>query len=258
MNNAVVIGWGTTGKATANVFKIDKYYSRKESNITLEEIAKQKYIFVCLPTPTIDGECYVQGITDFIKKILIQKEVNKDIVFIIRSTVYAGYSRDLQKSLGITNIVSNPEFLSEDTAMEDANKPALIVIGADDPKYREIIYGIYSGRFKYVQPIMTDSTTAELLKLTLNAFFVTKVVFANAIYNYAESIKANYETIRLALENHPWGSKNHFVVFHKGGYGAGGKCLAKDIEALANSSFSILLSCVQEINENLLKESKKK
>ncbi len=121
-----------------------------------------------------------------------------------------------------------------------------------------MVYGIYSARFRYTQPIMTNSVTAELLKLTLNAFFTTKVVFANAIYEYAQNVEANYETIKIALSAHPWGSINHFTVFDKGGYGAGGKCLPKDIEAFANASESIFLASVQEINENLLKKSNKK
>jgi UDPglucose 6-dehydrogenase len=257
MINAVVIGWGTVGKATADAFKIDQYYSRSEKNIDFDDIAKQKYIFICLPTPTVNGECDTHAITEFIKAIIKYPEA-KNAVFIIRSTVYAGYNQFLQTELGITNIVSNPEFLSEDTAIEDANKPALIVIGADDPKYREQVYGIYSARFRYVQPIMTDSVTAELLKLSLNAFFTTKVIFGNEIFDYANKVGANYETIRIALEQHPWGSQGHFQIHHKGGRGAGGKCLAKDIESLAEVSGSDLLASVYAINKNLLMQSGKK
>jgi UDPglucose 6-dehydrogenase len=256
MNNAVVIGWGTVGKATADAFKIDKYYSRTESNIEFDDIAKQKFIFICLPTPTINGICYTDGITDFIRKV-IQYPESKNATFIIRSTVNAGYNKHLQQEFGISNIVSNPEFLSEDTAIKDANKPDIIVIGADYPWYREQVYGIYSARFRYVKPIMTDSVTAELLKLTLNAFFTTKVVFANEIFDYAQEVEANYETIKVALEQHPWGSKGHFQIHHKNGRGAGGKCLAKDIESLADATGSLLLSSVYAINQELLRESGK-
>ncbi|MGH2613344.1 MAG: hypothetical protein ACRDFB_09910 [Rhabdochlamydiaceae bacterium] len=257
-NNSIIIGWGTIGKAIGNAFGITNYYSRTEHNVAFKDIGKFRYIHICLPTPTINGECYVDGITDTIKKILENTPGNEQRVFIIHSTVYPGYNRSLQKQFRIKNIVSNPEFLSEDTALENANHPALIVIGADDPKYREMVLGIYKGRFKYCEPIITDSVTAELLKLTLNAFFTTKVVFANEIFDYANQIKANYETIKLALENHPWGSKNHFTIHHKGGRGAGGKCLSKDIEALANKSDNELLQLIDFTNKLLLTESKKK
>lgn len=255
--NSVIIGWGTVGKAIAEALGIKKYFSRKEFNITLEQAAKKKYIHICLPTPTIDGECYVDGITGTIKKLLEFNPNNEDCVFIIHSTVYAGYNKYLQKRFKIKNIVSNPEFLSEDTAVEDTKQPLIIVIGADEPRYREMVYGIYSARFKYVQPIMTDSTTAELVKLSLNAFFSTKVVFANQIYDYAQEVHANYEVIKMALLNHPWGSKNHFTIHHKGGRGAGGKCLPKDLEAFATANGNTFFLTLDEINKQILKESNK-
>lgn len=255
--DSVIIGWGTVGKAIAEAFGIKSYYSRTDNNITLQECVKKKYIHICLPTPTVNGACYTDGITDTIKKLL-EYGVTQDSVFIIHSTVFAGYNRSIQKSLGIKNIVSNPEFLSEDTAIVDAQKPALIVIGADEPRYREMVFGIYSARFKYIKPIVTDSITAEFLKLSLNAFFTTKVIFANEIFTYAQTIGANYEIIKLALQAHPWGSINHFAVHHKGGKGAGGKCLPKDIEALAESTGSPLFAQIYAINEELLRESGKK
>ncbi len=105
---------------------------------------------------------------------------------------------------------------------------------------------------------MTDSTTAELLKLSINAFFTTKIVFANEIFDYAQKVKANYETIKVALENHPWGSKGHFTIHHKGGRGAGGKCLAKDMDALIEVTGSTLFAAVGGINAALLLKSGKK
>ena len=154
--------------------------------------------------------------------------------------------------------MSNPEFLSEDTWEQDAIQPSIIVIGCDDPKYREQVLGLYQGRFKYCKPFVTDSATAELLKLAFNSFFVTKIIFANELYDYTQKTKANYETIRQALEAHPWGSKNHFQAFHKNGRGAGGKCLRKDVEALAYLvGHSAFFDIIHYQNEKLLKESNK-
>lgn len=257
MNNAAVIGHGTVGKATITTFNIKKYYSRSDSNITLEEIAQCDFIFICLPTPVDkEGKYVTKDITEIIKK-LSKFPSFKSATVIIRSTVYPGYSRYLQSTLGIRNIVSNPEFLSEDTWKEDAIKPQLVVIGGDNPEIREKVKGLYQGRFKYNEPIVTDSVTAELLKLTFNAFFVTKIVFANAIYDYAQKVQANYETLRKVLEVHPWGSKNHFRVFDKGGRGASGKCLKKDINAMAHYSKDVLFNTIFMLNESLLETSKK-
>ena len=250
-DKACVLGFGTVGQATALSFGIKKYYSRSKANITLEEAANCRYIFICLPTPTVNGKCFTDDIYETIKTIAAFKKQN---IFIIRSTVYPGFSRDIQKSLGIKTIVSNPEFLSEDTANEDAKQPDLIVLGGDQDKYLKEVAGLYAGRFKYSPTYVTDSVTAELIKYTLNAFFATKVVFANTIYDYTRSVGGNYETVKTVLEKHPWGSKNHFRVFDKGGRGAGGKCLQKDLESIMLESNSAFFNAVKLINEQLLKD----
>lgn len=256
MNNACVVGWGTVGKATALTFGIEKFYSRSEANITLENIAKLKYVFICLPTPVEKGKYFTEDIEKIIRSINEYKDISGR-VFIIRSTVYPGFARHLQLSLGIRNIVSNPEFLSEDTWEIDAKQPQMIVVGGDDQKYREMVKGLYQGRFKYIDYFETDNTTAELIKAAMNAFFTTKVVFANSIFDIAQKVGANYGTVKDAIERHPWGSKNHFRIFDKNGRGASGKCLRKDIEALSEYGESTFLKAVKVLNEKYLEESGK-
>lgn len=241
-NNGCVIGYGTVGHATAHALGITKYYSRSHHTVTLQEAARCKYIFICLPTPTINGINYVDDIEDTIEEILSYG--NNKSLFIIRSTVYPGFNRTLQKRFGIDRFISNPEFLSEDTAKQDAMQPDLIVIGADNVDYAQTLSALYLSRFKYSPVYITDSLTAELIKYTLNTFFTTKVIFANAIYDYAQKIGANYETVRTVLEKHPWGSKNHFKVWYKKKRGVHGKCLPKDTKAFAhltNSDFFKML-----------------
>lgn len=253
-----ILGWGTVGKCTALTFGIEKYYSRSDANITLEEASKCKFIFICLPTPTVEGVCDTSAITEIIKKLQTYPDFSNATI-IIRSTVYAGYNKYLQAELGLKNIVSNPEFLSEDTWEKDAVKPMLVVIGSDDVDARERVAGLYRGRFKYNEPIITNSITAEMIKYSLNVFFATKVIFANEVYDYSQKIGANYETIRQTLQAHPWGSKNHLQVFNKGGRGAGGKCLKKDLEAFSKAvGSSIFLEATNQTNHRLLTESGKK
>ena len=244
MNDAVVIGGtGYVGRATRLAFGIDKYFSRSESNITLEEAAKMRYIFVCLPTPTMDGFPFTQDIRDLIMQLKFYGVTNESTI-IIRSTVPPGFA----KSLDLENVVSNPEFLSEATWEEDAKKPWMVVIGGEE-KYRERVAGLYRGRFKYMKPILTDNTTAELIKYTLNTFFATKVAFANEIYDYAQIVGANYETIRTALENSPWGSRNHFKIWYKEKRGIHGSCLPKDTQALAAMTKSPLFETILDLNK---------
>lgn len=247
MKDAVCIGYGYVGKATAKAFGIDKYYTRSEGNIALDEIKKTKYIFICLPTPTISGKCFTDDIYDFINKVK-----NPTSIFIIRSTVEVGFAETIKQELGV-NVVSNPEFLSEDTWEEDAVRPKMIVLGGDGPSL-EAIKGIYMGRFRYAKPLITDNTTAEMVKYAFNSWFSTKVIFSNEIFNACQELKANYETVKRALESHPWGMKGHGTIWHKGGRGAGGHCLGKDIEAFANQTDSSLFKKLVEINNKLLKE----
>lgn len=256
MNDGVVIGYGVIGKAVAEAFGIDKYYSRSDSNITLEEAAKKRYIFICLPTPTIEGRNFTDDIVAIIN-VLTASGLSEDSVIIIRSTVYPGFNKNLQEALGIKNIVSNPEFINNDTAVEDMKKPDLVVIGADEKKYRDMVVALYKGRFKYIEPVITDSTTAELIKYALNTFFATKVVFANEIFDVAQEVKANYRVVQKVLEKHKWGSKGHFEIFHKGGRGAGGNCLKKDMEAFIAISRSPLFITAANINDLLLGGSAK-
>lgn len=242
MINAVIVGYGTVGKATAKAFHIEKYYSRSEKNISLEDIAKLDYIFICLPTPTKEGKCDTKAIEAFISDIqaIVVENEYKQPVYIIRSTVYPGFNIHLQKRFGIRQFVSNPEFLSEDTAFEDAQRPDFVVIGSSSQEASAKVVALYKGRFKYCDYVITDPTTAELIKYTLNTFFATKVIFGNVIFDYAQSIGANYETIKGVLEHHKWGSINHFRPWYKGKRGLHGKCLPKDLLAftvLTNAPF---------------------
>lgn len=235
-------------------FNIDKFISRSESNISYEEAAKMDFVFICLPTPVNEAGDYFTGDIETVIVTLMQCVKGKKPVIVLRSTVAPGFCNYMRQEYDVTNIVFNPEFLSEDTWKQDANRPMLVVVGAENPKLREKVAGLYRGRFKYNEPIVTDTITAEMIKLSLNAFFTTKVAFANIIYSYAQKKGANYETIKSVLENHPWGSKGHFKVFHKGGRGAGGKCLEKDIAALNREFSNEVLMAVKMWNQYLLQK----
>lgn len=248
MDNACVIGYGYVGKATAYAFGIKKYFTRHDANITLEEAAKCKYIFICLPTPTVNGKAFTDDILKVIEQINSYPRT-VDSVFIIRSTVWPGFAKHVQEKLGITHVVSNPEFLSEATWQQDARQPQMVVIGCDNDKYIQDVKALYAGRFKYIEPLLTSTTSAELIKLAINAFFSTKVAFFNEIFNYAQKVGANYEAVKTAIYAHPWGTKNHGVIWYKGVRGIHGHCLPKDLEAIAEQSGSKLFKTIISLNE---------
>ena len=241
MPNICVVGFGNVGKATAKLFSTDKYYDINDSTITLEEAGKCDFVFICLPTPTINGECYVDDIVETVKTI---KEHGSPL-FVIRSTVTPGTSRFLAGE-GIS-VVSNPEFGSQDTMYEDMLHPPFIVIGYQDIKDGEKLKALYEGRIRNSRFIMCDATTAEMSKYALNTFFATKVAFANQMSDVCDKSGANYETVKSVLMNHPWGSRNHFEAIYNGKRGLGGACLPKDLTAFTTYSQSELLKGVKKV-----------
>lgn len=248
--DACVIGYGVVGQATAAVFGIDKYFDLNGSTITLERAAKTKYIFLCLPTPVKDGRYNIEATREIVKQIA---GYGCGGILINRSTVTPGTARALSDEFQVS-IVANPEFLDQQTAEHDAKHPSFIILGGDLKNYTAAVRGLYDSRFKGIDVIETDTVTAEMVKVSMNAFFGTKVVFANELYDVCKKNGADYGKVKEALEKHRYGSKNHFGIFHKGGRGAGGRCLSKDLEAFTDYSKSDLLQVVQRINKELLEE----
>lgn len=249
MDNACIIGFGVVGKATAELFGVDKRFDHKEevATVTLEEASKCRYIFLCLPTPVDNqGNYDLSGIAHMIR---VLANYNNSSTFIIRSTVFPGFAINLQKELGIDTIISNPEFLSEDTALEDTKNPPFVLLGGMNESCLADVKALYEARIKSAPVIVTDNTTAEMTKLTMNAYFATKVIFANQTYDYCRKLNANYETVKEVLERHPYGPKNHFQIWYKGKRGVNGHCLPKDSQAFANYANSSLLKEVGELNK---------
>ena len=252
MANACVIGMGVVGKATAALFGITKYFSLSESTITLEEAAKCTYVFLCLPTPVdADGNYITSDIEAIVKQI---EGYGGAGIYVIRSTVWPGFAKHLMETLDINRIVSNPEFLTEKTAERDSKYPPFILLGGMNTTFLEDVKGLYETRIKGAPVILTDNTTAEMAKLSMNGYFMAKVVYANYVYDACKELGANYEKVKEVLESHPFGPKNHFEIFHNGGRGAGGRCLRKDGKALVHYARNKLFDVVVDSNEWLLSE----
>ena len=100
------------------------------------------------------------------------------------------------------DIVSNPEFLREGSAVEDFLRPDRIVIGADSDHAIAILKDLYSplylgGKTRFV---ITDVRTAELIKYATNAFLATKITFINEIANICDRVGSNVLTIARPSE----------------------------------------------------------
>ena len=164
-------------------------------------------------------------------------------VIVTKSTVPVGTGARLrqviqeqQPSPCQFDIVSNPEFLREGSAIEDFLRPNRVVIGADSPQAIAIMRDLYSPLYLIETPIVvTDVATAEMIKYASNAFLAVKVSFINEIANLCERTGADVQMTAKAMGlDHRIGSK-----FLHAGPGFGGSCFPKDVAALIQTGDSL-------------------
>lgn len=246
--HAVIIGNGVVGKATAKALEIRDYIDVRDSNVTYEQAVKAPYIFLCLPTPTVNGTCNLTSIKRVVRKLA---DVKYKGTVVIRSTVTPGTAQVLAEQFDLV-IVSNPEFLKWKTANHDTMHPEMIVIGENHVGQAQRLVSEYSDRFPKAKMIISTTTTAETIKYAFNNFLTLKIVYANEIYDLCVKIGADYDYIKEALQSHSSGTKTHLVVLHEGGRGGGGYCLPKDTQAFATFSKSRLIRLVNDLNNQLL------
>src|ERR1035437_1589504 len=196
-DDAFVIGNGFVGKGTRLALDIPWYFSRQESNITLNEGAKKKWCFICLPTPTNENGGQEEA-RKVIHDYLVQmKSLNPRCIFVIRSTVIPGTARALSEEIGV-RVVSCPEFLSEETWEKDSTSPRIIVMGADEQPLRIALENLWKDIPCKVK-IVTDTLPAETFKYAFNSFMVTKIAWANSLFDICEKNGADYEMIHYGL-----------------------------------------------------------
>jgi UDPglucose 6-dehydrogenase len=252
MDNAVVIGGlGVVGGATRDLFNIPDYFDKRGSTLNLEEVAKKKYVFICLPTkPNKDGYD-IEDIYELIKQI--NQYPHSEKLYIIRSTVIPGTTDALITRLGLENIIYNPEFLTMSTIDDDTHRPDIVVIGSERAEWSLELANLYKDHLKNSpQFFMTGTKEAEMIKLAINVFYTTKVVFANQIFDLCMKLNINYDQVKRAMYARKWIGDNHLDVWHNNKRGAGGMCLPKDLKAFNNKFELPLFQMVEQLNEALL------
>jgi len=145
------------------------------------------------------------------------------------------------------DVASNPEFLQEGQAIENFFEPCRVVIGADSERARGILCDLYRGLQRPM--VVTDVTTAELIKHAANAFLSTKISFINMVTDICDAVGADVTRVAEGLGLDPRISP----AFLKAGIGFGGYCFPKDLRALAHLAEQqgvdcSLLHAVERIN----------
>ena len=222
-----------------------------------DNISRSDVIFICVGTPPKkNGQSNLNFIDQSTKEI--SKKIKGYTVVVSKSTVPVGTSRRIERILKkkkparMFDVVSNPEFLREGSALEDFIRPDKIVIGCRTFKAEKILKKIYKPLNRPY--VITNNETAEIIKYANNSFLATKITFINEIADLCENIGAKVETVARALGlDGRIGPK-----FLHPGPGYGGSCFPKDIKSLIyqgnkNSSDLTIIKDVDRANESRIK-----
>jgi len=189
-------------------------------------------IYIAVGTPEqADGSANLAYLNQAAKDIA--EHIEKDAIVVIKSTVPVGTNHHIKELLQRAvradiqiEVVSNPEFLKEGSAIADTFNGDRIVIGSDDKLGASVVEAINE---PFGIPIFhTDTKSAEMIKYASNAFLATKISFINEISNICELLGANVENVASGM-----GMDNRIGrQFLKAGIGYGGSCFPKDTKAL--------------------------
>jgi len=227
-----IIGNGFVGESQAfafspiadvRIYDIDPL----KSTTTLEDVHTCDFIFVCVPTPMKSS-----GNQDLSYVDSVFEHANSGPVYIIKSTVLPGTTKQLQTKYKDLNIIFNPEFLTERTAKLDMLTQARIVLGGEREMTNKVEL-LYSSRFMNRHFIHTDSTTAELIKYMNNSFFATKVSIMNEFHRLSNALGANWNDALYGFASDGRIGDSHLhVPGPDGKLGYGGTCFPKDVNAI--------------------------
>lgn len=230
--NVGIIGNGFVGEAQAFAFSPTSFVKiydidKNKSTHSLDEVNKCDFIFVCVPTPMYENGSQD---TSYIQKVFDKAVVGP--VYIIKSTVLPGTTKNLAKKNKKLKIVFSPEFLTERNAKLDMMTQSRVIIGGD-PILTRKVRRLFEIRFMNKNIIETDSDTAELIKYMNNTFFATKVSIMNEFKLLSDKIGANWQDAIFGFASDGRVGDSHLhVPGHDGKFGYGGTCFPKDVNAI--------------------------
>ena len=219
-------------------------------------------VFICVGTPA-EAESghadlsYVYGAAREVAEAL-----DDYCVIVNKSTVPVDTGKEVTRVIKEVrpdadfDVVSNPEFLREGSAINDFMRPDRVVIGTESERAREVMRNLYRPLYLIETPILfTQRQTAELIKYAANTFLATKITFINEISDLCEKVGADVQDVAkgIGLDGRI-GSK-----FLHSGPGYGGSCFPKDTLALVHTAQDMgaplrIVETVVDINEKRKKQ----
>ena len=214
-------------------------------------------VFIAVGTPTRRGG----GHADLSYVYAAAKEIAENMdgytVVVTKSTVPVGTGDEVEKIIRETrpdadfDVVSNPEFLREGSAIADFTHPDRVVIGTESDRAQEVMRELYRPLSLIEAPILfTSRTSSELIKYAANTFLATKITFINEVADLCEKVGADVHHVAKGIGLDGRIGKK----FLHAGPGYGGSCFPKDTLALVHTAQDVgsplrIVEAVVDIND---------
>lgn len=233
------IGQGWIGKNYADHFEdrgfqIVRYAKEEPYNANKGRIAECDIVFIAVPTPTTREGFSAKIVEDVLAC------VGKGNIAVIKSTILPGTTRKLQEKYPNITVLFSPEFLREATVRHDVDNPDRNIIGITREEHRETAKKVMKILPRAPYESICSAEEAELTKYAGNTFLYLKVVYMNTLYDLAQTLGGDWETVAKNVSaDHRIGDSHMYPVHASGhtknpGRGAGGHCFIKDFSAFAD------------------------
>ncbi|QXJ28577.1 UDP-glucose 6-dehydrogenase [Saccharolobus shibatae B12] len=190
-----------------------------------DEVSEVELAFITVSTPTINGRINLDYVFLAAKSLRI---IPKDSVIVVKSTVVPGTSRKVRE-ISEREVVSNPEFLKEGSAIQDTLKPDRIVIGSESKEAGDLVEELW--RFTGSPIFRTTLEEAEMIKYAANSFLALKISFINEIANLCEKLPGCDAKVVAKVIGMDKRISPYFLDL---GLGWGGSCFPKDTQAFVS------------------------
>ena len=240
------------------LLKRNRSAGRISFSTDLSEVLNESLIvFIAVGTPSKeDGSADLTYVFEVAEEI--GQHMNGYKVIVTKSTVPVGTAKKIREIVSANqtkeiafDVVSNPEFLREGSAIEDFMRPNRVVIGTESDQAAAIMKDLYSPLYLIETPfVLTNPETAEMIKYASNAFLATKISFINEMANICELVGADVHHVAKAMGlDGRIGPK-----FLHPGPGFGGSCFPKDTRAIVHLASTLgyrfrIVESVIEVNQ---------
>ncbi len=199
-----------------------------------DAVAEADVVMLAVGTPSRHGDGHADLSFVFEAARQVADALDGYTVVATKSTVPVGTGREIARIIrerrpdAAFDVVSNPEFLREGSAIGDFMRPDRVVVGVDSERAREVMRALYRPLFLIETPVLfTTLETAELIKYAANCFLATKITFINEIADLCERLDADVQDVAKGI-----GLDGRIGrYFLHAGPGFGGSCFPKDTAA---------------------------